>query len=132
MAHKKAAGSTRNGRESESKRLGVKKFGGERVIAGVYLYSAAFAQAAEEHLLCEHTLDLSLNQTRHRSGPERLVVTLFREVVPCRWRDLEKDLLLVQLSVEFQDELVHDQQDDVERLCRPGELLRFGRSRFCG
>ena len=34
MAHKKAAGSTRNGRESESKRLGVKKFGGERVIAG--------------------------------------------------------------------------------------------------
>ena len=34
MAHKKAAGSTRNGRESESKRLGVKKFGGEQVIAG--------------------------------------------------------------------------------------------------
>ena len=34
MAHKKAAGSTRNGRESESKRLGVKKFGGEHVIAG--------------------------------------------------------------------------------------------------
>jgi len=34
MAHKKAAGSTRNGRESESKRLGVKKYGGENVIAG--------------------------------------------------------------------------------------------------
>lgn len=34
MAHKKAAGSTRNGRESESKRLGVKKFGGEHVIPG--------------------------------------------------------------------------------------------------
>ncbi|MGH8460782.1 MAG: 50S ribosomal protein L27 [Stenotrophobium sp.] len=34
MAHKKAGGSTRNGRESESKRLGVKKFGGEAVIAG--------------------------------------------------------------------------------------------------
>jgi large subunit ribosomal protein L27 len=34
MAHKKAAGSTRNGRESESKRLGVKKFGGQRIIAG--------------------------------------------------------------------------------------------------
>ena len=34
MAHKKAAGSTRNGRESESKRLGVKKFGGELVKAG--------------------------------------------------------------------------------------------------
>jgi large subunit ribosomal protein L27 len=34
MAHKKGAGSSRNGRESESKRLGVKKFGGEVVIAG--------------------------------------------------------------------------------------------------
>ena len=34
MAHKKAAGSTRNGRESQSKRLGVKKFGGQAVLAG--------------------------------------------------------------------------------------------------
>ena len=34
MAHKKAGGSTRNGRDSESKRLGVKAFGGEQVTAG--------------------------------------------------------------------------------------------------
>lgn len=34
MAHKKAGGSSRNGRDSESKRLGIKKFGGERVIPG--------------------------------------------------------------------------------------------------
>lgn len=34
MAHKKAGGSTRNGRDSESKRLGVKRFGGESVLAG--------------------------------------------------------------------------------------------------
>jgi large subunit ribosomal protein L27 len=34
MAHKKAGGSTRNGRDSESKRLGVKAFGGEQVSAG--------------------------------------------------------------------------------------------------
>ena len=34
MAHKKAGGSSRNGRDSESKRLGVKKFGGEAVLAG--------------------------------------------------------------------------------------------------
>ena len=34
MAHKKAGGSTRNGRDSESKRLGLKKFGGQQVIAG--------------------------------------------------------------------------------------------------
>ena len=34
MAHKKAAGSTRNGRDSQSKRLGVKKYGGQHVLAG--------------------------------------------------------------------------------------------------
>ncbi|MDP5208449.1 50S ribosomal protein L27 [Microbulbifer sp. 2205BS26-8] len=34
MAHKKAGGSTRNGRDSESKRLGVKRFGGQSAVAG--------------------------------------------------------------------------------------------------
>ncbi|QFU77107.1 50S ribosomal protein L27 [Halioglobus maricola] len=34
MAHKKAGGSTRNGRDSESKRLGVKRYGGQEVLAG--------------------------------------------------------------------------------------------------
>jgi large subunit ribosomal protein L27 len=34
MAHKKGSGSTRNGRDSKSKRLGVKKYGGEQVLAG--------------------------------------------------------------------------------------------------
>ena len=34
MAHKKAGGSTRNGRDSQSKRLGVKRFGGQAVLAG--------------------------------------------------------------------------------------------------
>ena len=34
MAHKKAGGSSRNGRDSAGRRLGVKKFGGETVIAG--------------------------------------------------------------------------------------------------
>ena len=34
MAHKKGQGTSRNGRDSHSKRLGVKKFGGEHVIAG--------------------------------------------------------------------------------------------------
>ncbi len=34
MAHKKAGGSTKNGRDSESKRLGLKKFGGQHVLAG--------------------------------------------------------------------------------------------------
>jgi large subunit ribosomal protein L27 len=34
MAHKKAGGSSRNGRDSDGRRLGVKKFGGERVVGG--------------------------------------------------------------------------------------------------
>ncbi len=34
MAHKKGGGSTRNGRDSNAQRLGVKKFGGEKVLAG--------------------------------------------------------------------------------------------------
>jgi large subunit ribosomal protein L27 len=34
MAHKKAGGSTRNGRDSESKRLGIKRYGGQKVAAG--------------------------------------------------------------------------------------------------
>lgn len=34
MAHKKGSGSTKNGRDSNSKRLGVKKYGGEKVIPG--------------------------------------------------------------------------------------------------
>lgn len=38
MAHKKGVGSTRNGRDSESKRLGCKKFGGEPVKAGNIIY----------------------------------------------------------------------------------------------
>lgn len=37
MASKKAAGSTRNGRDSQSKRLGVKRFGGENVLPGTII-----------------------------------------------------------------------------------------------
>ncbi|VFP81831.1 50S ribosomal protein L27 [Candidatus Erwinia haradaeae] len=37
MAHKKAGGSTRNGRDSHSKRLGIKRFGGEAVLAGTII-----------------------------------------------------------------------------------------------
>ena len=37
MAHKKAGGSTNNGRDSNAKRLGVKRFGGERVTSGSIL-----------------------------------------------------------------------------------------------
>jgi large subunit ribosomal protein L27 len=59
MAHKKAGGSTRNGRDSESKRLGVKRFGGEDVLAGNILVrqrGTAFHPGENVGLGRDHTL----------------------------------------------------------------------------
>jgi len=59
MAHKKAAGSTRNGRESESKRLGVKMYGGQAVIAGNILVrqrGTEFHPGANVGMGRDHTL----------------------------------------------------------------------------
>ncbi|MYA30532.1 MAG: 50S ribosomal protein L27 [Gammaproteobacteria bacterium] len=59
MAHKKAAGSSRNGRDSESKRLGIKKFGGEQVLAGNILVrqrGTAFHAGPNVGLGRDHTL----------------------------------------------------------------------------
>jgi large subunit ribosomal protein L27 len=59
MAHKKAGGSTRNGRDSESKRLGVKCYGGENVSAGSIIvrqrgtkfYAGANAGIGRDHTI---------------------------------------------------------------------------------
>ncbi len=59
MAHKKAGGSTRNGRDSESKRLGVKRFGGESVLAGniiVHQRGTKFHAGTNVGLGKDHTL----------------------------------------------------------------------------
>jgi len=59
MAHKKAAGSTRNGRESESKRLGVKMYGGQAVLAGNILVrqrGTQFHPGANVGIGRDHTL----------------------------------------------------------------------------
>ena len=59
MAHKKAGGSTRNGRDSQSKRLGLKKFGGESVIAGNILVrqrGTTFHPGANVGMGSDHTL----------------------------------------------------------------------------
>ena len=59
MAHKKAGGSTRNGRDSQSKRLGLKKFGGESVIAGNILVrqrGTTFHAGANVGMGSDHTL----------------------------------------------------------------------------
>ncbi len=59
MAHKKAGGSSKNGRDSESKRLGVKRFGGEQVLAGniiVRQRGTPFHPGANVGLGKDHTL----------------------------------------------------------------------------
>ncbi|TEA27372.1 50S ribosomal protein L27 [Candidatus Schmidhempelia bombi] len=59
MAHKKAGGSSRNGRDSQSKRLGVKRFGGQQILAGNILVRQRGTQFhAGENVGCgrDHTL----------------------------------------------------------------------------
>ena len=59
MAHKKSGGSSRNGRDSESKRLGVKKFGGEHVLAGNILIrqrGTAYKAGRNVGIGTDHTL----------------------------------------------------------------------------
>jgi len=59
MAHKKAGGSTRNGRDSHSKRLGVKKFGGENVVSGNILIrqrGTVYRPGANVGIGTDHTL----------------------------------------------------------------------------
>lgn len=66
MAHKKAGGSTRNGRDSESKRLGVKRFGGESVLAGNILVrqrGTKFHAGANVGLGKDHTLFATVEGT---------------------------------------------------------------------
>ena len=77
MAHKKAGGSSRNGRDSESKRLGVKRYAGERVLAGniiVRQRGTAFHPGLNVGIGKDHTLfaltegkvDFSLKGPKHR------------------------------------------------------------------
>ena len=59
MAHKKAGGSSRNGRDSESKRLGVKRYSGENVLAGNILVrqrGTAFHPGLNVGIGKDHTL----------------------------------------------------------------------------
>lgn len=81
MAHKKAGGSTKNGRESESKRLGLKKFGGQSVIAGniiVRQRGTRFRAGDNVGLGTDHTLfALSDGVVRFkRKGPEQRVYVM--------------------------------------------------------
>ena len=72
MAHKKAGGSSRNGRDSQSKRLGVKKFGGQHVIGGniiVRQRGTRVYPGANVGLGKDHTLfALTAGQVRFHDG----------------------------------------------------------------
>ena len=84
MAHKKAGGSTRNGRDSQSKRLGLKKFGGEIVVAGNILIrqrGTAFHAGSNVGMGRDHTLFATAGgEVRFaRKGPDQ---RRFVSVVP--------------------------------------------------
>ncbi|MBS0254977.1 MAG: 50S ribosomal protein L27 [Proteobacteria bacterium] len=72
MAHKKAGGSSRNGRDSEGRRLGVKKFGGQEVVGGniiirqrgTRVYAGANVGMGKDHTL----FALSAGRVRFHAG----------------------------------------------------------------
>lgn len=82
MAHKKAGGSTKNGRDSESKRLGVKKFGGEAVLAGNIIIRQRGTQYHAGHNVgigTDHTLFAKANgkvEFRKRGREQRTFVSV--------------------------------------------------------
>jgi large subunit ribosomal protein L27 len=85
MAHKKAGGSTKNGRESQSKRLGVKKFGGERVQAGNILVrqrGTPFRAGDNVGTGTDHTLFAKVNgrvNFRKKGSEQRTFVSVLPE-----------------------------------------------------
>jgi large subunit ribosomal protein L27 len=76
MAHKKAGGSSKNGRDSESKRLGVKMYGGQAVVAGNILVrqrGTRFHAGSNVGIGRDHTLFAKANGhvKFERKGPQR-------------------------------------------------------------
>jgi len=86
MAHKKAGGSTKNGRDSHSKRLGVKRFGGEQVLAGNILIrqrGTPVRAGANVGLGTDHTLFAKVSgkvQFQRRGPEQRLYVNVLPEI----------------------------------------------------
>ena len=66
MAHKKAGGSSRNGRDSAGKRLGVKLFGGQTVNAGSIIVTQRGTKMIPGRMTSRHDLDLGrVGECRH-------------------------------------------------------------------
>ena len=91
MAHKKAGGSTRNGRDSNSKRLGVKKFGGEQVLAGniiVRQRGTQFHPGSNVGLGRDHTLFAT--ETGEVSFREGAKGRMFVSIIPADAKPAQK------------------------------------------
>jgi large subunit ribosomal protein L27 len=88
MAHKKAGGSSRNGRDSQAKRLGVKVFGGERVNAGQILVRQRGTRVhagANVGIGRDHTLYARVNgqvQYRVSGADSNSTVSVLKETAP--------------------------------------------------
>ena len=88
MAHKKAGGSSRNGRDSAGRRLGVKRFGGESVLAGNILVrqrGTTFHPGANVGIGRDHTLFARVNgqvQYAVRGADEKNTVSVVAENSP--------------------------------------------------
>ena len=86
MAHKKAGGSTKNGRDSHSKRLGVKRFGGEQVLAGNIIVRQRGTQVrpgSNVGVGTDHTLFAKVTgkvQFRKKGAEQRLYVNVLPEM----------------------------------------------------
>jgi large subunit ribosomal protein L27 len=86
MAHKKAGGSTKNGRDSHSKRLGVKRFGGEHVLAGNIIIrqrGTPVRAGANVGVGTDHTLFAKVAGKVHfqrRGAEQRLYVNVVPEI----------------------------------------------------
>ena len=86
MAHKKAGGSTKNGRESHSKRLGVKRFGGEQVLAGNIIIrqrGTPVRAGSNVGVGTDHTLFAKVSgkvQFQRRGAEQRLYVNIVPEI----------------------------------------------------
>ncbi|MBV8145108.1 MAG: 50S ribosomal protein L27 [Gammaproteobacteria bacterium] len=85
MAHKKAGGSTKNGRDSHPKRLGVKRFGGEHVLAGNIIVRQRGTQVragSNVGVGSDHTLFAKVAgrvQVQKKGAEQRLYVSVLPE-----------------------------------------------------
>ena len=91
MAHKKGAGSTKNGRDSNAQRLGVKRFGGEIVRAGNILIGKPYLESVQikgkilEHLRSKKTIVYKMRpkkKTRKKQGHrQELTRVLIEDII---------------------------------------------------